>query len=78
MKSNLIQEFNKKKELLKLQENFEAGNIKEEEMSKEEKYELVKLYKEQIKNIETNIKYYNIEIQGYKKNILIEKEKLKK
>lgn len=57
-------------ELLDIQKKYENGMLEEQNMSDEEKQELKKLYKKQIKTLEMNIAMFNKSIEFYKNKIL--------
>ena len=51
--------------LLELQKRYENGEIKEEDLSKEEVEALKKLYKKQIKKKKKSLEEYKIKIAKY-------------
>lgn len=53
--------------LLKLQKRYENGEIKEEDLSKEEVEALKKLYKKQIEEKKNSLEDYKIKIAKYLK-----------
>ena len=53
--------------LLELQKRYENGEIKEEDLSKEEVEALKKLYKKQIKEKKNSLEEYKIKIAKYLK-----------
>lgn len=53
--------------IVKLQQDFEDGKIKEEDMSKEDRNKLRELYNEQIETIKKSIKLYKDKIIRLKK-----------
>lgn len=53
--------------LLKLQKRYENGEIKEEDLSKEEVEALKKLYKKQIEEKKNSLEEYKIKIAKYLK-----------
>jgi len=67
--SNIINEFKEKRKIIDLQKNFETNVIREEDLTEIEKENLVKLYKEQIHNIENNIQTALNELEFYKQKI---------
>jgi len=70
-----------KQRLLKLQEDLEAGNIFEEDLSKQDVDALEKLYKEQISLLKEMKEVYKKKIEFHKENIknnLAKLDKLKK
>lgn len=68
--SNIIKELKEEQNILNLQEQYEAGKIKEENISEEDKDKLVELYKEQIKTLENNVALYKNSLKNYKEKIL--------
>lgn len=68
--SNTLDEIKRKREVFSLQEKYEMGNILEKDMDKNEKEELIKLYKEQIKTLEENINIYQKGLEEYKNKII--------
>ena len=65
-----------KEKILNLQEQYELGKTAKEEMSKEEKRNLIDLYNEQIKDFQVNLEYYKSTLNSYKNKILVLKNKL--
>lgn len=57
---------NEEEKNLKLQRNFESGNLNVEELSEEEFKALVKLYEKQIKETEESIERYKSKIEKIK------------
>lgn len=53
--------------LLELQKRYENGEIKEEDLSKEEEEALKKLYKKQIEEKKNSLEEYKIKIAKYLK-----------
>lgn len=74
--SKVIKELERENDILMLQKDFEQGIIKEEKMTKEQKDNLIKLYKEQIEVIEKNIDIEKEKLQDIKEKIIIAKQKL--
>lgn len=74
--SEMIDEFRRKREILNLQENYEARNILEKDITGDRKEELISLYKEQIKTLEENIAMYEKELEEYKRKIIAAKRKV--
>lgn len=64
------------RKLLNMQKSFESGELKETDLTEEEKEELMKLYNEQIKDLKQEIENYNKVLNSYKEKILIAKSKL--
>lgn len=75
-KENILDGFEKDKDLLNIQEKFENGKLNEEDLSNEEKQELIKLYREQINDLEKNIDYYKTNLETCKNKIIKLKSKL--
>ena len=76
-KKNIIDELEDKRKIIKLQQKYEAGKIKEEELSEVQKKELLNLYQEQISTLEGNIILYKRKLKLYKKKISEKMEKMK-
>lgn len=55
---------------LKLQECFESGKVKEDELTEEEKNKLIELYKKQINELKQDIRNYDIAINTIRKKVL--------
>lgn len=70
---NILDELKRQNKFIQLQEKYEKGNIKEEELSEDEKEELLNLYKKQIKNLEQNVNKYQKELENYKCKIIKKK-----
>ena len=64
--NNIIKEFEEKRKITELQKNYETNVIREEDLTETEKENLVKLYKEQIETIESNIQTGLKELEFYK------------
>ena len=75
---SIFNEFEEKNRLLKLQNDYENGIIKEDELSEEQKEELMNLYNEQIRNLEEEILRDKVELKMYKQKIKNKMEMLKK
>jgi len=58
-----------KQRLLKLQEDLEAGNVFEEDLSQEDTEKLEELYKEQISLLKEMKEVYQKKIEFHKENI---------
>ncbi len=67
----------KKNKILELQANYEAGLISEQDLSKEQKDELIALYKEQIKILEEKNILYTQTLENYKNKIIEKRKQLK-
>ena len=72
---SLQDEFQKNKKLLDLQKSFENGDIQEQDLSEEEKKLLVKLYHQQINDLDKDIQNYSHSLQFYNNKILITQNK---
>ena len=59
-----------------VQKDYESGVIKEEELSDDEKENLIELYKKQVEALEINIAIKKQELLSYKEKILEAKQKL--
>ena len=66
------------RKLLELQKQYELGLIKEENLTIEERENLIKLYKEQINTLKINIHEYKQELNHYKNKIIEIKKQSKK
>lgn len=75
---SIFNEFEEKNRLLKLQNDYENGIIKEDELSEEQKEELMNLYNEQIRNLEEEILRDKVELKMYKQKIKNKMELVKK
>ena len=75
--NNIIKEFEEKRKITELQKNYETNVIREEDLTETEKENLVKLYKEQIETIESNIQTGLKELEFYKQKIILAREKAK-
>ena len=75
---SILDEFEEKNRLLKLQKDYENGIILEEELTKKQKEELMNLYNEQIRNLEDEIARSKVTLKMYKNKISKKMEKLKK
>lgn len=64
----------KEQEILNIQMKYENGEMKESDLSDEEKEELAKLYKAQIKTLEENILTYKNKLNVYKEKIIKAKQ----
>lgn len=70
-----MKDFEEKRKILVIQERYEKGLIKEEELLPEVKEKLIALYKEQINTIKTNIDIHKNNLKYYKDEILKMKNK---
>ncbi len=70
MTTNLFDNYTDKLEIIKLQEDYENGEIAEEDINEEDKQKLLELYQEQIKTLNNNIKEYEDLFKNYKEKIL--------
>jgi len=75
-KENILESFEKDKDLLNIQEKFESGKLNENDLTNEEKQELVKLYKQQINDLKKNIDYYKTNLETCKNKIIKLKSEL--
>lgn len=62
--------FDEERKLYEIQKRYELGEIKEEDISTEEKEKIMDLYKKQIRNLQERKTEYLRQIDGYKKIIL--------
>ena len=76
--NNIINEFEEKRKITELQKNYETNVIREEDLTETEKDNLIKLYKEQIDTIESNIQTGLKELEFYKQKIILAREEAKK
>ena len=65
----VVKQDKEKQRLLKLQQEFSAGNIVEEEISEEDTEKLCKLYDEQIEEIKKSTEQYKKEIIEMRKKL---------
>lgn len=63
-------------EILSLQESFKRGEIKESNLTEEQKNKLIDLYKKQISELKQDIRNYDRDLEMYQEKILIAKRKL--
>lgn len=75
--TTLIDEFQKKKKILNLQKSFENGTVKETDLSEEEKSALIRIYNEQIADLQKDIQTHTRTLQFYNEKILTVQNKLK-
>ena len=75
---SIFDEFEEKNKLLKLQKDYENGIIREEDLSEKQKSELMKLYKEQISNLEEEAIRCQKKLEMYKSKIIEKRKKLNK
>lgn len=68
--TTLKEELNYKKDIFELQQKYEKGLILEEDMTDNEKEELLNLYNEQIASLKHNISTKKKELDEYKEKIL--------
>lgn len=68
-------QFENSRNILEFQRKFECGELKEDDMTEEEKNNLIKLYKEQIETLENNIEMHKKNLARYKEKIIIAKNK---
>lgn len=67
---SIMDDFQKQNELLQLQKDYEAGTIKEIDLSEEQKNNLAKLYQRQIQDLQKDIQSYKMTLQSYKEKII--------
>lgn len=73
---SLIDEFHRNKKMLNIQSQFESGTIKEVDLAEEEKVELIKLYNQQINDLQKDIQNYTRTLELYNKKIQFAEKKL--
>jgi len=64
------------KELLDLQNRYESGKLKEEDMSEEQKNKLIQIYQKQIGDLERDIEKNKKVMSEYKEKILKVRKKM--
>jgi len=64
------------KELLDLQNRYESGKLKEEDMSEEQKNKLIQIYQKQIGDLERDIEKNKKAMSEYKEKILKVRKKM--
>lgn len=69
-KNTILEELRNPQDILKLQKEYENGNVKEDNLNDVEKEELKKLYQKQIKSLEDEIIIYKKNLQYYKNEII--------
>lgn len=72
----MLAELRKENQLRQLQRKYEDGEIQEEELTKEQKEELLLLYKQEIANLEAQITDCQETLKGYKAKILEKRKKV--
>lgn len=77
-KSNTIEELSKEYKILKLQKAYEKGIIDKNDLTYEEKDDLINTYKKQIETLEINIDIKKKELLRYKEQIIEQKNKRNK
>ena len=75
---SIFEEFEEKNRVLKLQNAYENGIIKEQDLSEIEKQELFQLYNEQINDLQEEIERSKVELKMYKNIISKKMERIKK
>ena len=60
-----------------LKEKYDKGEIKQEELTKEQRVQIGKLYDKEIEEIDNEIKSLDLEIEEYKNKLISIIEKLK-
>ncbi|MBR3696767.1 MAG: hypothetical protein IKM97_00605 [Clostridia bacterium] len=73
-----INKLKQKRKIIDLQIKYENNIIKEEELTEEEKENLINLYKEQISTLEDNIQIELKKLEFYRQKILDTKKNAKK
>lgn len=74
--NTLIDELQKNRKLLNIQQRFENGTIQEENLTEEEKNDLIKLYYQQINDLDKDIQNYKRTLEFYNEKILITQKNL--
>lgn len=65
-----IEEMKRKNKIINLQQKYEKGQIKEEDLTNQEKSELIELYEEQIETAKQNIEEEKRKLESYKQQLL--------
>ena len=73
---SIFDEFEEQRKILDLQKSYEAGIIREEDLSEKQKADLIKLYKEQITNLEYDSIMYKRKLQMSKQKIIEKRKKI--
>lgn len=76
IKNNTIDELKKENKIMAMQRDYEKGVIKKDELSENEKQELLSLYQKQVKCLEDNIECYKRIMEDYKNKIIEKRKKL--
>ena len=76
-KDSFINKMKENRNLLNLQRHFENGEVKEDELTEQQKEELLNLYNNQISELQQDIKNYEKVLNSYKEKILEIKRKLR-
>lgn len=66
---SMREQLEQERQMLVLQKKYECGEVKEEELSQEQKSELIEVYKKQIKTLEERKKQCELQISNYKKQL---------
>lgn len=74
--NSFIKQFDENKKILNMQKRFESGELKETDLTKTEKSNLIKLYNEQIMDLKRDIENYKRALNSYKDKILVVRSKL--
>ena len=74
--SSFIKKNEEERKILNMQKSFESGAIKESDLTETEKNNLLKLYNEQIRDLQQDIENYKKSLNLYKEKILVAKSKL--
>lgn len=72
----LIEKLKEEREILKLQQKYDAGKITEDDLQEEEKEKLIVLYKKQIETLEMDIAINKKKLENYKNKIIRIKKRL--
>lgn len=74
--NNFINEFEHSRKILSLQKDFEVGIVKEEDLTEEEKSNLMNLYRKQIEDLNKDISSYQRALKMYDEKIAVVQAKL--
>ena len=70
VRNNKIKQLSNEYKIMQLQKDYESGIIKEEDLSDDEKDNLMELYKKQIETLEIELAMKRQELLSYKEKIL--------
>jgi len=76
-RKNLIEQIEEDRQIAELQEKYEKGIIREEQLKEEEKQRLIGLYQKQIEVLEKNNAEYKKILKAYDEEILRIRKKIK-